>query len=65
MQNLEIIEGNYNAHVNAFERAFDNNDYRMSFENGYLTAIEYFLKQFGIEYEIDVAGYITIEDGRN
>ena len=63
MQNLEIIEGNYNAHVNAFDRAFDNNkDYRMEYENGYLTAIEYVLGQLGVEYEIDTAGYITIPE---
>lgn len=24
MQNLKSIEGNYNAHLNAFERAFDS-----------------------------------------
>lgn len=24
MQNLKNIEGNYNAHLNAFERAFDS-----------------------------------------
>lgn len=66
MMNLEIIEGNYNAHVNAFDRAFDNNkDNRMEYENGYLTAIEYVMQQLGVEYEIDVAGYITIKDGRN
>ena len=62
MQNLKIIEGNYNAHLNALERAFANNkDIHMAYENGYLTAIEYVLQQLGVEYEIDDAGYITIE----
>ena len=66
MENMATIERNYNAHVKAFDRAFDaNKDYRMEYENGYLTAIEYVLQQLGVEYEIDVAGYITIEDGRN
>ena len=66
MENLDIIEGNYNAHVNAFDLAFDNNkDYRMEYENGYLSAIEYVLGWLGVDYEIDVAGYITIKDGRN
>lgn len=66
MVNLKIIEGNYNAHVNAFDRAFNNKkDYRMEYENGYLTAIEYVLKQLGVEYEIDVAGYMTIKEDGN
>lgn len=61
MKNLEIIEGNYNAHVYAFECAFNcKKDYHMAYENGYLNAIEYVLKQLGVGYEIGVAGYITI-----
>ena len=66
MENLDIIEGNYNAHVNAYERAFDNkNDYYMAYEDGYLSAIEYLLQQLGVDYETDTGGYITIKDGRN
>ena len=62
MENLKIIEGNYNAHVNAFDLAFSNNKYiRMAYENGYLSAIAYVLGWLGVEYEIDVAGYITIK----
>lgn len=62
MQNLEIIEGNYNAHVNAFDRACsDNNDYRNVYETAYLNAVEYVLGQLGVEYKINSAGYITIE----
>lgn len=40
MQNLKIIEGNFNAHLNA---------------------IEYLLQQLGVDYKIDTAGYMTIE----
>lgn len=66
MINLKTIEGNYNAHLNAFERAFDNKkDYHMAYENGYLNAIVYLLQQLGVDYEIDTAGYMTIEDERN
>ena len=62
MQNLEIIEGNYNAHVNAYDHAYsDNKDYRIEYENGYLNAIEYVLQQLGVEYKIDTFGHITIE----
>lgn len=66
MQNLKSIEGNYNAHLNAFERAFNSKkDYHMAYENGYLNAIEYLLQQLGVDYKIDTAGYMTIEDVRN
>lgn len=61
MKNLGIIEGNYNAHVNAYDRAYsENKDYRVEYENGYLSAIEYVLEQLGVEYKINTAGYITI-----
>ena len=33
----------------------------MAYENGYLNAIEYLLQQLGVEYKINTAGYITIE----
>lgn len=62
MQNLEIIEGNYNAHLNALERAFVNKkEYHMAYENGYLSAIEYLLQQLGVDYKIDTFGNITIK----
>lgn len=61
MQNLEIIEGNYNGHVNAYECAYsENKDYWVEYEKGYLNAIEYVLGQLGVEYKINTAGYITI-----
>lgn len=37
----------------------------MEYENGYLRAIEYVLGWLGVEYEIDVAGYMAIKDRRN
>ena len=62
MMNLEIIEDNYNAHLYALECAFNSKkEYHMAYENGYLNAIEYLLQQLGVEYEIGVAGYMTIE----
>lgn len=62
MQNLKIIEGNFNAHLNAFERAFVNKkEHHMAYENGYLDAIEYLLQQLGVDYKIETAGYMTIE----
>lgn len=61
MQNLEIIEGNYNGHVNAYDCAYsENNDYWVEYEKGYLNAIEYVLGQLGVEYKINTAGYISI-----
>lgn len=66
MQNLKNIEGNYNAHLNAFEHAFvSKKDCHMAYENGYLNAIEYLLQQLGVDYKIDTAGYMTIEVERN
>lgn len=62
MQNLEIIEGNYNGHVNAYDYAYAyDRDYMLEYEKGYLDAIEYMLQRLGVNYEIDFAGYITIE----
>ena len=62
MKNLEIIEGNYNAHINAYDYAYDNNrDYMLEYEKGYLDAIQYMLQRLGVNYEINTAGYITIE----
>lgn len=66
MQNLKNIEGNYNAHLNAFGQAFvSKKDCHMAYENGYLNAIEYLLQQLGVDYKIDTAGYMTIEVERN
>lgn len=62
MQNLDILEGVYNDHIEAFNRATDENKgYRINFEYGYLCGIEYVLQLFGVEFEFDKAGYITIE----
>lgn len=66
MKNLDIIEGNYNAHLYAFECAFNSKkEYHMAYENGYLNAIEYLLQQLGVDYKIDTSGYMTIKDERN
>lgn len=66
MKNLEIIEGNYNGHVNAYDYAYANNrDYMLEYEKGYLDAIEYVLGKLGVEYKINTAGYITIEQEAN
>ena len=62
MQNLDILEGVYNDHIEAFNRATDENKgYRVNFEYGYLCGIEYVLQLFGVDFEFDNAGYITIE----
>lgn len=62
MQNLDILEGVYNDHIEAFNRATDENKgYRVNFEYGYLCGIEYVLQLFDIDFEFDNAGYITIE----
>lgn len=62
MKNLDILEGVYNDHIEAFNRATDENKgYRINFEFGYLCGIEYVLQLFGIEFEFDKSGYITIK----
>lgn len=62
MQNLDILEGVYNDHIESFNRATDENKgYRVNFEYGYLCGIEYVLQLFGVDFEFDNAGYITIE----
>lgn len=62
MQKLDILEGVYNDHIEAFNRATDENKgYRVNFEYGYLCGIEYVLQLFGVDFEFDNAGYITIE----
>lgn len=62
MQNLDILEGVYNDHIEAFNRATDDNrGNSVHFEYGYLCGIEYVLQLFAIEFEFDKAGYITIK----
>ena len=62
MQNLQNIEADYNAHVDVYNQAYDENEYfAAEYENGYLDGIEHVLQQLGIAYEIDTFGHITIE----
>lgn len=62
MQNLDILEGVYNDHIEFFNRALnEDKGYRINFEYGYLCGIEYVLQLFGIEFEFDKSGYITIK----
>lgn len=62
MQNLENIEAIYNAHVDAYDRAFANNkDFLIEHEEGFLNGMEEVLDQLGIDYEIDTFGRITIK----
>lgn len=62
MQNLDILEGVYNDHIEFFNRALnEDKGYRINFEYGYLCGVEYVLQLFGVEFEFDKAGYITIE----
>ena len=62
MQNLDKIEAIYNEHVNAYDRAFaDDKDFLIEHEEGFLNGMEEVLDQLGIDYEIDLFGYITIE----
>lgn len=62
MQNLDILEGVYNDHIEFFNRALnEDKGYRINFEYGYLCGIEYVLQLLGVDFEFDNAGYITIE----
>lgn len=62
MKNLDILEGVYNDHINSFNRAINEDKGNIvHFEYGYLCSIEYVLQLFGIEFEFDKAGYITIK----
>lgn len=62
MQNLDILEGVYNDHIEAFNCALnEDRGYRINFEYGYLCGIEYVLQLFGVVFEFDKAGYITIK----
>lgn len=62
MQNLDIIEGVYNDHIESFNRAInENKGNSVHFEYGYLCGIERVLQLFAIDFKFDKAGYITIE----
>ena len=62
MQNLDILEADYNAHVDIYDQAYDENeDYAVEYEKGYLDGIEHVLQQLGVNYEIGIFGYIIIE----
>lgn len=62
MQNLDILEGVYNDHIDSFNRALnEDRGYRINFEYGYLCGVEYVLQLFGVVFEFDKAGYITIK----
>ena len=62
MKNLDNIEAIYNAHVDAYDRAFFNNkDFLIEHEEGFLGGMEEVLNQLGIDYEIDIFGRITID----
>lgn len=62
MKNLQNIEADYNAHVRVYDLAYaENEDYAAEYEKGYLDAIEHVLQQLGVNYQINLFGYITIE----
>lgn len=62
MKNLQNIEANYNAHVDDFNQAYDENeDFAVVYEKGYLDGVEHVLQQLGVNYQIDLFGFITIE----
>lgn len=62
MQNLDILEGVYNDHIEVFNCAINEDKCNcVHFEYGYLCGIEYVLQLFDIDFEFDNAGYITIE----
>lgn len=62
MKNLDILEGVYNDHIESFNRAInEDKGSSVHFEYGYLCGVEYVLQLFGIEFEFDKAGYITIK----
>ena len=62
MQNLKNIEVIYNAHVDAYDCAFFNNkDFLIEREEGYLKGVEDVLTLLGVNYVIDIFGRITIE----
>ena len=62
MQNLANIEAIYNLHVKTYDRAFaDDKDFLIEYEEGFLNGMEEVLDQLGIDYEIGIFGYITIE----
>ena len=61
MQNLDIIESVYNNHIESFNRAInENKGDSVHFEYGYLCGIECVLQLFGIDFEFDKDGHITV-----
>lgn len=62
MKNLQNIEADYNAHVDVYNQAYDeNDDYAAEYEKGYLEGIEHVLQQLGVNYQINLFGHINIE----
>lgn len=62
MKNLKNIEAEYNAHVDVYNQAYDENeDFAAEYEKGYLAGVEHVLQQLGVKYRIDIFGYLTIE----
>lgn len=62
MQNLKNIEADCNAHVDAYNQAYDENeDFAAEYEKGYLDGVGYVLQQLGVNYHINLFGHITIE----
>lgn len=62
MKNLANIEANYNAHVDVFNKAYDENeDFAAEYEKGYLDGVEHVLQQLGVNYQINLFGFISIE----
>ena len=61
MQNLQNIEADYNAHVDVYNQAYDENeDFAAEYEKGYLDGVEYVLLQLGVNYQLELFGHITI-----
>lgn len=62
MKNLANIEADYNAHVNVYDLAYaENEDFAAEYEKGYLDGVEHVLQQLGVNYQINLFGFITIE----
>lgn len=62
MKNLQNIEADYNAHVRVYDLAYaENEDFAVEYEKGYLEGVEHVLQQLGVNYQINLFGFITIE----
>lgn len=62
MNNLANIEADYNAHVRVYDLAYaENEDYAAEYEKGYMDGVEHVLQQLGVNYQINLFGFITIE----